>query len=169
MGLILVGISILSTTVLLTPGQSNTNTSNSNATTAITAVICQVFNTIKNVIFILGLTLMMLGATLYSGSNLMPAQQRGGFQGYGMAMIMGGIVGVAIAVAAPFVLNTVISASNVTVNSTIISSGGTITSGAVVQQLCSGTTNGDYAGGQYASAHDYPNAIKNYAVSLSQS
>ena len=63
--------------------------------------VCNVFNTIKNVIFILGLTLMLLGAAIYSGANLMPSQSRGPFQGYGMSMIVGGVVGTAIAVASP--------------------------------------------------------------------
>jgi hypothetical protein len=54
--------------------------------TAINA-ICQVFNTIRNIIFLLGLTLMILGGALYAGANLMPAQSKGGFQGYGMARL----------------------------------------------------------------------------------
>lgn len=78
---------------------------------AATNAICLVFNTVRNIIFLLGLTLMILGAALYAGANIMPAQAKGGFQGYGMAMIIGGVVGVAIAVAAPFVLNLILSAN----------------------------------------------------------
>lgn len=72
-------------------------------------VICAVFNVVKNIIFILGLTLMLLGAAFYAGANIMPSQQRGSFQGYGMSMMIGGIVGVVIAVAAPFVLNLLVA------------------------------------------------------------
>jgi hypothetical protein len=75
-----------------------------------TGAICTVFNTVRNIIFLLGLTLMILGGALYAGANIMPSQSKGGFQGYGMAMIVGGVVGVAIAVAAPFVLNLLVSA-----------------------------------------------------------
>lgn len=75
-----------------------------------TNAICVVFNTVKNIIFLLGLTLMLLGATLYAGGNIMPSSSRGAFQGYGMSMIVGGVVGVAIAVAAPFILNLVVQA-----------------------------------------------------------
>ncbi|HIH49995.1 TPA: hypothetical protein HA291_00895, partial [Candidatus Micrarchaeota archaeon] len=76
---------------------------------AATNALCQVFNTVRNVIFLLGLTLMIVGGALYAGANIMPSQSKGGFQGYGMAMIVGGVIGVAIAVAAPFVLNLVVS------------------------------------------------------------
>ena len=69
------------------------------------SALCVVFNSVRNIIFLLGLTLMILGAALYAGANIMPASAKGGFQGYGMAMIIGGVVGVAIAIAAPFILN----------------------------------------------------------------
>jgi len=85
---------------------AQTNTGISGATSA----ICLVFNTVKNIIFLLGLTLMLLGAVLYAGGNIMPSNSRGAFQGYGMSMIIGGVVGVAIAVAAPFILNMIVAA-----------------------------------------------------------
>lgn len=77
--------------------------------TGATNALCTVFNTVRNIIFLLGLTLMILGGAIYAGANIMPSSSKGGFQGYGMAMIIGGVVGVAIAVAAPFVLNLLIS------------------------------------------------------------
>ena len=81
------------------------------AQTALLNAICNVFNTIKNVIFILGLTLMILGGTIYAGGNIMPARERGQFQAYGMSLIMGGVIGVAIAVAAPWILNIIIQSN----------------------------------------------------------
>lgn len=98
-----------------------------------TNALCTVFNTVRNIIFLLGLTLMILGGALYAGANIMPSQAKGGFQGYGMAMIIGGVVGVAIAVAAPFILNLLISTAG---TGSIV---GYSNSGAVVQ-LCGGTT-----------------------------
>ncbi len=95
--------------------------------------ICTVFNTVRNIIFLLGLTLMILGGALYAGANIMPSQSKGGFQGYGMSMIIGGVVGVAIAVAAPFILNLLVSSGG---SSGVLSSTGS--AGAL--GACSGTT-----------------------------
>lgn len=85
---------------------------NNGAVSGATNAICVVFNTVKNIIFLLGLTLMLLGAALYAGGNIMPSSSRGAFQGYGMSMIIGGVVGVAIAVAAPFILNLIVQAGS---------------------------------------------------------
>jgi hypothetical protein len=129
-GLLLVGISVFMALGLVTVAQGRqgtgiTNGQSTSASSSIINVICQVFNTIKSAIFILGLTLMILGGALYAGANLMPSQSRGGFQGYGMAMIIGGVIGVAIAVAAPFILNIVISANpNASTVNTTANNGG---------------------------------------------
>jgi hypothetical protein len=148
-GLLLVGISVLLSLGLVTVGQHSISyqaqtgsSTSSNAISTIQNVICNVFNTIKSIIFILGLTLMLLGAALYSGANLMPAQQRGPIQGYGMSMIMGGVVGVAIAVAAPFILNVVVNAnpSASTLNLTSSSN----LPGGVAGQVCSSSGSGNY-------------------------
>gem|GEM_PF-715713 len=79
-------------------------TSQTSASSGAAYALCLVFNQVRTVIFLLGLTLMIVGGALYAGANIMPSQAKGGFQGYGMGMIVGGVVGVAIAVAAPFVL-----------------------------------------------------------------
>ncbi len=94
-----------------------------------TSAICTVFNTVRNIIFLLGLTLMILGAALYAGANLLPSQAKGGFQGYGFAMIIGGVVGVAIAIAAPFILTLLLQTGG---TSTVLTS-------TTVSTLCGGT------------------------------
>ncbi len=66
--------------------------------------ICNLYNTVHTIIFILGLALIILGAVMYALSNVIPGSQKGAFQGYGVGMIMGGIIGVIIAVIAPFIL-----------------------------------------------------------------
>jgi hypothetical protein len=119
-GLLLVALSVVFSMMLIVPAQTS---GASSVSTAVMKTICNIFNTIKEVIFVLGLALMILGGAIYAGANLMPSQSRGGFQGYGMAMIIGGIIGVAIAVAAPFILNTIVSASG--------ASGSYVASGAV--------------------------------------
>lgn len=112
---VLISISMLSLFgVMLASSQG------SNVGSAATNALCQVFNTVRDIIFLLGLTLMIVGGALYAGANIMPAQSKGGFQGYGMAMIVGGVIGVAIAVAAPFVLNLVVGAGT----SGVVSYGG---------------------------------------------
>jgi hypothetical protein len=143
-GLALIAISVILASSMISFGQGITGTTG--ASSANSATICNIFNTIKNVIFILGLTLMVLGGAIYAGANLMPSQSRGSFQGYGMAMVVGGIIGVAIAVAAPFILNTVIGASGQ--SGQVLSSGTTVGgvtiggSSAISSSICSGTAGG---------------------------
>ena len=66
--------------------------------------LCGVYKIVHNTILIVGLTLMVLGAVLYGGANLLPAGPRGQLQGYGMGMLFGGVVGVVISLIAPFLL-----------------------------------------------------------------
>lgn len=73
-------------------------------TSSIVAQICALYNTVHTIIFILGLALIIVGAALYAGGNIAPSQVKGAAQGYGIGMIMGGIVGVIIAIAAPYIL-----------------------------------------------------------------
>lgn len=88
------------------------------ASEAISSAICGIFNTIKTAIFIFALMLIVLGASLYAGSNLMTSQVKGTMQGYGMGMIVGGIVGIVIVLAAPYILTTIINIGGGTVLST---------------------------------------------------
>ena len=129
-GLSLIAITVLLGTSLISFGAAGGGAATTNS--AVMETICSIFSTIKNVIFILGLTLMVLGGAIYAGANLMPSQSRGAFQGYGMAMVIGGIIGVAIAVAAPFILNTVVGASG-SAASVFTSSGGS----AITATICS--------------------------------
>lgn len=125
---LLLAVSLLGIFTVVTASQAGgTGSVNS----SITNTLCNVFTTIKNVIFLLGLTLMILGGAIYAGANLMPSQSKGGFQGYGMAMIIGGVIGVAIAVAAPFVLNLLLQSNP---NGAVNGAGGVVT----VSTLCPG-------------------------------
>ncbi len=81
------------------------------------SVICSIITLYQDVaaaIFVIGLMLMILGGALYAGAHLMPSQQRGSLQGYGMGMVLGGVIGIIIAVLAPFILQ-VITGNSVTV------------------------------------------------------
>ncbi|MGC8495991.1 MAG: hypothetical protein ACP5MX_02175 [Candidatus Micrarchaeia archaeon] len=71
--------------------------------------ICNLYNTVHSVIFILGLTLMILGGALYAGAHVMPSQSKGTLQGYAMGMVLGGVIGVIIAVISPYILQLITS------------------------------------------------------------
>lgn len=135
---------LLATAVLALFGTLIAAQLGNSAASGATSAICVVFNSVKNIIFLLGLTLMLLGATLYAGGNIMPSQSRGSFQGYGMSMIIGGVVGVAIAVAAPFVLNLLVSAGGAGTASMFNSSslGGSTNVASSVVSTCAQYTGG---------------------------
>lgn len=80
------------------------------------ATISSICTTVKSVIFILGLVLMILGAALYASAHVLPSQTKGTVTGYGMGMIMGGVVGVIIAVAAPYILTQIANNGNLPQN-----------------------------------------------------
>ena len=67
--------------------------------------LCQLLDTVKTVIFIIGLALMILGGALYAASHVMPGQSKGTVQGYGMGMVLGGVIGVIIAVVMPYLFS----------------------------------------------------------------
>ncbi|MCL5404974.1 MAG: hypothetical protein M1125_04040 [Candidatus Marsarchaeota archaeon] len=75
-----------------------------NAFATITSVICPIYSAISIGIFILGLALIVLGGALYAAAHIMPGQSKGSIQGYGMGMVVGGVIGVIIAELAPFIL-----------------------------------------------------------------
>ncbi len=107
------------------------------ASSGVTNALCNVFLTVRNVIFLLGLTLMILGAALYAGANMMPGSQKGGIQGYGMGMIVGGVIGVAIAIASPYILNLLVSSGGAGAQNVFGSS--TATGSTTIQNCLSGT------------------------------
>ena len=71
------------------------------------------YNDVIGLVFIVGIALLVLGGALYAGANLLPGQQKGSLQGYGMGMVMGGVVGVIIVIMAPYIIQYV-SGQNIT-------------------------------------------------------
>ncbi len=71
--------------------------------------LCTLIGQIRGTIFLLALALVALGGALYALAHLMPQQQKGGLQNYGMGMIIGGVVGVVLVLLAPFILGAVAS------------------------------------------------------------
>ncbi|MCL4363104.1 hypothetical protein M1439_01485 [Candidatus Marsarchaeota archaeon] len=95
-------------------GSFATIISSASLTSNVIAPICTVYNAVHTAIFILGLTLMILGGALYAGSHMMPGSSKGTVQGYGMGMILGGVIGVIIAIASPYILGLLTSNNNIT-------------------------------------------------------
>lgn len=73
----------------------------------VVGAICNVYYIVNTIVFILALTLMILGGALYAGAQILPGQSRGQVQGYAMGLIFGGVVGAIIAVLAPYILSIV--------------------------------------------------------------
>ncbi len=73
----------------------------------VTQTTCQLYNTVHSVIFVVGLVLIIVGASMYAGATILPGNLKGSAQGYGMGMIVGGVVGVLLAISAPFILSAV--------------------------------------------------------------
>ncbi|MFI5412380.1 MAG: hypothetical protein ACHQX1_00630 [Candidatus Micrarchaeales archaeon] len=69
------------------------------------AAICNVYTAVNVIVFILALTLMILGGALYAGAQILPGSSRGMVQGYAMGLVLGGVAGAIIAMIAPFVLS----------------------------------------------------------------
>ena len=69
--------------------------------------ICSIYSGVTTVIFILGLTLMILGGARYAGAHVAPSSLKGSLQGYGMGFIVGGIIGVIIVIIAPYLLQVI--------------------------------------------------------------
>ena len=80
-------------------------------TNAIVTPLCSIYTAVHEGVFILGLLLMIIGAIMYALAHVMPGQTKGSLQGYGMGLILGGIVGVIIAELAQPILNTIIGGS----------------------------------------------------------
>ena len=83
----------------------------SNITNSVVNNLCSLLDTVKTVIFIIGLALMILGGALYAASHVMPGQSKGTIQGYGMGMVLGGVIGVIIAVVMPYIFSLIAGAN----------------------------------------------------------
>ncbi len=77
--------------------------------------LCGIINTIGTVIAIFSLVMFILGGTLYALAHFLPAAGnfRSGLQGWGMGMIIGGIVALILYIAAPYIVTTVANFGNV--------------------------------------------------------
>ncbi len=93
--------------VLLGTALSGTSGAQSNVTNA----ICSVYFVVNDAVFILALTLMILGGAVYSGAQILPGSARGQVQAYAMGLVIGGTIGAIIAMLAPWLLGQIFSTS----------------------------------------------------------
>lgn len=72
--------------------------------------LCSVIATVSFVLTILALMLFILGGTLYAFAHFLPATGnfRGNMQGWGMGMLMGGIISLILYILAPYIISTVV-------------------------------------------------------------
>lgn len=104
-------IRVLMMPLLLLSFIATMSAAQSNITSTVTSQICIIYTVVHTAIFILGLVLMIGGAAMYAASHIMPGQSKSTLQGYGMGMILGGVIGVIIAEMAPFLLGLIMGGS----------------------------------------------------------
>ncbi len=83
----------------------------SGAQSNVTNAICSVYFIVNDAVFILALTLMILGGAVYSGAQILPGSARGQVQAYAMGLVIGGTIGAIIAMLAPWLLGQIFGTS----------------------------------------------------------
>ena len=81
--------------------------------TGVTSQICGIVNTIRTVVGVLAIALFIAGGAIYAVAHLLPAagNVRAGAQGWSMAMIVGGVIGLVLVIIAPYIVNMVVGFS----------------------------------------------------------
>ena len=76
-------------------------------TTNVHNILCGVVTTVSDVLSILALMMFILGGTLYAFAHVLPAAGniRANLQGWGMGMLMGGIIALILYIIAPFIVD----------------------------------------------------------------
>lgn len=143
---------------------------NAFTTTPVQSELCSIYFTINTILAILALAIVLIGAALYAGGNIMPGQSRGIIQGYAFGLIFAGVISLiiigvsvyALSLASSTSVTQVLSlngclgpttSSSVTSSSTTSSSTTTSsTTTSAPQCSCStlyATTKGGYCGSEY--------------------
>ncbi len=79
----------------------------------LTNTLCGIITAISQIVGVLAIFMFILGGTLYAFAHLLPAAGniKGAAQGWGMSVLMGGIIMIILYGLAPFIVNTVIQFS----------------------------------------------------------
>jgi heme/copper-type cytochrome/quinol oxidase subunit 2 len=83
----------------------------SSPTSPILTSICEFFNTIRGTVFLIVLVLMVLGAVIYASANFLGSNLKKQFEGYGMAIMLGCVIGLIIVLLAPYIITLIIHIS----------------------------------------------------------
>ncbi len=125
--LVIIASVVLSLTSLMfaqiTTGIPGTGGS-SQGSTAINTVLCNVYSTIMNVVFVLAIVLMVGGGSLYAASRILPGNLKGQLEGYAYGMLLGGVVGIILVILGPDIIKMIV---------------GNTSSGIQTTQTCNGT------------------------------
>ncbi len=81
--------------------------------TAINNILCQVYTTVMDVIFVLAIVLMVSGGALYAASRILPANLKGQLEGYAYGMLLGGVVGIILVIMGPDIIKMIVHSSGV--------------------------------------------------------
>ncbi len=96
-------------------------------------ILCSVVATVSDILSILALMMFILGGTLYAFAHVLPATGniRANLQGWGMGMLMGGIISLILYIIAPYIVDKLMGINQ----STTV---GNVTSPVVSSASCSG-------------------------------
>ena len=85
-----------------------------NAVSNVQDILCSVINTVSDILSILALMMFILGGTLYAFAHVLPATGniRANLQGWGLGMLMGGIISLILYIIAPYIVDKLIGVSN---------------------------------------------------------
>ncbi len=102
-------LAVLLGTLIILPSASipQTGLSIGPVTNSIYASICPIYYTIKDVIFVIALLLLALGALMYAAGRALPPTVGSGVLAYGLWIMVGGVVGTMLVLAAPYLLSLV--------------------------------------------------------------
>ncbi len=105
---------------LIAPFAGALVTTGTGGSTTISTVLCNIVTTVQDVLSILALMMFILGGTLYAFAHVLPAtgNLRSSLQGWGMGILMGGIISLVLYIIAPYIINSLMAAGGST-NQTI--------------------------------------------------
>lgn len=82
-----------------------------NGTSNLQSVLCGIISAVATVIGILAILMFVLGGILYAFAHFLPAagNLKGSMQGWGMGVLMGGIIMIILYILAPFIVGTILN------------------------------------------------------------
>jgi hypothetical protein len=80
-----------------------------NAVSSISSALCGIYSIVHAVIFVIGLVLIIIGGAMYAIAHLLPAPLKGSLQGYGIGMVVGGVVGIIISLSSGYIIGVLAS------------------------------------------------------------